>query len=422
MVSGKHSLLFQSGVIYILAFCVRIVFFIYRGSYTGGDAPDYIKYANNLYSFGVFSGGDAPNLAPSIRRPPLYPHFLAFFQWLQGGVLSLQTVVVAQIALDSFVAVAILFLARKAVSKPVALFLAIVYVFHPDEIFRPTAIQTENPATFLLAVAVVVFVYAVEKENAALIGLGGALLGLAVLCRPVLVFVPVIITLIFLFKFKTARRYVYAGVLAGVFLLTLAPWVIRNYQITGEFVFIQSSGTVTLFVGALPDEPRSTDSLYAEKLKGAKTDQEVFEADKVGREQTLNIILRSPKDYLLLRLKKYPHLFLNSFDEFTGLNIPFGDAFREGKFFILAVKMALLIALSLLPFLLGWVGLFNSKNNMTRRLCAALWFSNLLIYLPLWIEHRFWTPVIPFQLISAGVGFTVLKVWFLKRRENRKVF
>ena len=84
--------------------------------------------------------------------------------------------------------------------------------------------------------------------------------------------------------------------------------------------------------------------------------------------------------------------------------------------------MALLIALSLLPFVLGWVGLFNSKNNMTRRLCAALWFSNLLIYLPLWIEHRFWTPVIPFQLISAGVGFTVLKVWFLKRRENRKVF
>ncbi|MEO6654959.1 MAG: hypothetical protein ABIO36_02655 [Pyrinomonadaceae bacterium] len=61
-------------------------------------------------------------------------------------------------------------------------------------------------------------------------------------------------------------------------------------------------------------------------------------------------------------------------------------------------------------------GSFNS--NMTTVLCASLWLFNLLIYLPLWIEHRFWTPVIPFQLVSAGVGFTVLKEWVLRRREK----
>lgn len=413
----------QAGIIFVLAFGLRFGFFLIKGIRAGGDTADYLKLADNIYRFGAYSLKDFPNLSLTIRRPPLYPYFLAFLQWIEGGALSLQSVIVIQSVLDSLTAVVVFLLVKKVVSKPLALLTAFFYAVHPGAISHTNTILTESLFAFLLALAALAFVYAFDKEKIWLVVLGTITLGLAVLCRPTWIFVPFLLVVITLFKFKSAKRYLFSAVTVVVFSLTLLPWLIRCYQVAGQFVLVQSSSSINFYLPTRVDLEQwneeklwkivsdpNTDDPFFKKLMTAQTPAEVLEVDKFGRQQAIENIKNSPKKYVLSRLQAYPHLFLSSFDSFTGIHKSFGDVWRRRDFFGFGIKAALLFIFAFLPFLLSLVGLLRSAGNLTAMLCASVWLFILLIHVPMWIEYRYWTPAIPFQLVSAAVGLAILKV------------
>jgi 4-amino-4-deoxy-L-arabinose transferase-like glycosyltransferase len=421
LLPGKVSLA-PAGAIFLIGFCVRLAYLHFKGAVGGYDTLDYLKLADNLYNYGAYSLSDAPNLVPSIRRAPVYPYFLAFMQWLGGGTVSQWSVGFIQCVLDSFTAAAIFLLARKVVSKPLAVAAAVFYIVHPGVLARSRLLLTETLFAFFLVVGVLVLIDAFEKETIGRLFWAGFLLGLAVLTRPIAVVFPVLFFAAVGFKSNSKKYYRLTAIAGTVFLLTLAPWLIRCYRVSGQFVFVQG---VTAFQFYAPtrvdlaqwDENKlwteffdpNTDDEYFRMLARAESPADFIAAEKTGRQRAVENISAHPREYLISRAKTYPYFFISSFDNFTGINKSFGRLLAEGYYFSLTFKILLLLIFSLLPFGLSVIGLRRISQNSTTAFCALIWISVLLIHLPMWIEYRFWIPFVPFQIVSAAAGLAVLR-------------
>jgi 4-amino-4-deoxy-L-arabinose transferase-like glycosyltransferase len=425
----EESFLVQTGAIFFIGFCVRLVYLYLTDARGGYDTLDYLKLADNLYNFGVYSLNDFPDFIPSVRRAPAYPYFLAFFQWLGGGKFSFQSVAFIQSALDALTAAAIFLLARKVVSNPLAVAAAVFYALHPGAIFRSRLILTECLFTFLLVVSVLLLIDAVEKERIWLLILAGFLLALGVLTRPLAVIVPGLFVFTVWLKSESKRKYKLMTIFGVVFFVTLAPWLYRCYAVSGQFVFVQGVTAFQFYAPTRVDLPPwdekklwseyfdpHTEDEYFRKLAAARTPADFIEAEKIGRQKAIENIKAHPNEYLLSRIKTYPYFFITGFDNFTGINKSYGTLFAEGSFFVLLIKILFLLVFSLLPLVLSLAGLLRAGRNLTTAFCASIWVVVLLIHLPMWIEYRFWLPFLPFQIITAAAGFALFRDRFFPQK------
>jgi 4-amino-4-deoxy-L-arabinose transferase-like glycosyltransferase len=422
----RESLLAQTGAIFLCGFCVRLIYLYFNGATGSYDTLDYLKLADNIYHFGAYSLSDSPNFIPSIRRAPGYPYFLAFLQSIEGGEVSQWSVGFVQSVLDALTGAAVFLLARKVVSKPLALAAAVFYILHPGAIARTRLLLTESLFTFLLIFGVLALIEAFEKEKKWLLVFAGFLFGLVVLTRPLAIIFPFLTILAVCFKFKSGKKYWYSAIFGVICLLTLAPWLVRCYKVSGRFVFVQGVSAFQFYAPTRVDleqwdekklwkeyfDPHTTDE-YLRKLAAAQTPADFIEAEKTGRAIAFANIKAHPKEYLISRAKTYPYFFITSFDNFTGINNSYRELLAAGSFSALTVKILLLLVFSLLPFVLSVIGLLRAARNTTALICALLWISVLLIHLPLWVEYRFWVPFVPFQIISAAAGLAVLRARFI---------
>lgn len=79
----------------------------------------------------------------------------------------------------------------------------------------------------------------------------GFLLGLATLTRPVSLLVPVLVLPWYWLLWGRRLRPVLGRVLlmGAVLLLTLLPWVVRNYIVTGDLVLVDVNGGINFYIG-----------------------------------------------------------------------------------------------------------------------------------------------------------------------------
>lgn len=335
---------------------------------------------------------------------------------------SLYLTVFAQCILDAATTVLIFILIDKiSRNKAISIIGATFYALHPAAIAYTSIIGTESVATFLLTLSVAVLIFAVKGERRSLFILAGAAFGIAALCRPIfLLFVLVMPALLLLFS---ATRRQLASLILFVFVAALAisPWIIRSYLVTDRFVLIQGLSVAQFYIASRYDldqaneerlmvglmEPKPGND-YIYRAYTAETPTEMIDAEKVGREQALANIKRSPGAYLRSRMERYPYLFLSSFDRLTGLNTSFGDAARNRNYFAFAVKAVLMFVFCVLPLFLGVFSFRLVRRNYALAVCGAIWVVTLIVHLPFWIEYRFWVPVIPLLTTNAMIG-----VWLL---------
>jgi hypothetical protein len=115
-------------------------------------------------------------------------------------------------------------------------------------------------------------------------------------------------------------------------------------------------------------------------------------------------IRANPLGYIAARARIYPYFFLTSYDSFTGINRSLGTLLAERDLLRLGVKLCLLLVFSLIPFILGIVAFGQFRTNLAAALAASVWVYMWFVYLPLWIEPRYWLPAMPFLLVSAVLG------------------
>jgi 4-amino-4-deoxy-L-arabinose transferase-like glycosyltransferase len=229
--------------IFILAFAARVAIRWYSG------APDFWE---NGYTFffdlaqniaagnGIaFNGGPATSF-----RVPLYPVFLAAVTF--GHKLFIP-VLLAQSLVGVGTVWCAAMLAREIFGNTAAIIAAILTAIYPYYVVHDTALQETGLYTFLTALAVFLLLRA-RRNGSVVTGVGAGLaLGAAVLTRanlaPFALFAPLWLALFGGPHAAPWRRRLWVAVLcAGVGALTVSPWLVRTYRLTGSATLSTQSG------------------------------------------------------------------------------------------------------------------------------------------------------------------------------------
>lgn len=429
-----HSERLMIAAVFLSAAAVRLSLLAWLGPAAGPDSDAYLRLAQNLLTHGTLSLDAMPPLTPSIRFPPLYPAFIAAVSWT--GKPSAFTVGAVQSVLDAATAVVLLLLARTAVARRWTVAVALAYALHPGVLRPARAVISETLFTALLLCAVWTLSRGVKSDRLWATALSGVVFGAAILCRPIALLLPLALSGVVLLLRPRRRALGHGLVLVGAAVLAVTPWSFRSSRVAGRFIAVQDSTIVAaLFYTASRwdwdqrDEARLWPRYEEERERlvaaaeadggtDAKGGKKEVRADEILFREGVRNIREHPGEYLASRARSLPRLVITSFDAFTGINRSYETVLAERDVSRLAVKLFLTFTFSLLPFLLGVIGLPSSRESTTAALCATVWVYMLVMYSPLWVEPRYWVPATPFLLISAARGADKLRRLFGRPAEG----
>lgn len=194
---------------------------------------------------------------PTIDVPWGYGYFLAFFFWLFGPTPA--PALVAQVVLNALIPLLVYRIAsREFDTRVAAVATCLVAVLSFNTIYASTE-ASDSVCTFLFMLMLWTFVEARHGERWTMYVATGALLGLATQFRPNLLVLPAGLAAFHMVSRRFAWRAIGQGVVLGlVAAALLAPWVLRNYRLAGEFIPTSTHGGVQLWYGSLETGPYLT--------------------------------------------------------------------------------------------------------------------------------------------------------------------
>ncbi|KPJ63102.1 MAG: hypothetical protein AMS15_01755 [Planctomycetes bacterium DG_23] len=358
------------------------------------DAVEYHQLARNMLE----GKGYSLNGRPTSYRPPLYPAFLTGVYFFVGGtgfsvVRYTQAVIGALCVFLIFLIARLLFEKRRA--EIMTGFIAALYIYH---IYWTSELHTE--ILFMLLIASSVFFllkFAQTQKNAWLLA-GGAMLGLAALCRSTaLVFLPFVILWLFIY-FRKKWSALLGCILAflGVAVLVILPWTLRNYRTHNAFVLISTNGGRTFSAGI------ADDYLASLGLEGLIPKTRFHSGSEVERDKRYySVALRAVRENKPAFVKLTASKFLHFWSPWV--------AGQRRLFMILgAVSYIPILALGSFGIVFSLIKKEASGKMVTLILFLLLSFSLLhAIYIP---NIRFRLPVIDLYLI-AFAGYFVSYIW-----------
>ena len=225
--------------ILLIALSLRILLFAGillnnpKGFLTNIDSNQYWQIAENIKNHSTFSLSSTPPLLPDHSRTPLYPLFISLLKRLG---LDVSGIIFIQILVSAATCLLVIFLTYKLLGswKPAYLAGAIV-AFDIPSIVYSNSLLTETVFTFFLTVSILFWVlYFKEPEKISPLLISGASMGLAILCRPIAAFLPLVIVLLFFLFSKHTKVNIFPRALLYLALcfLVVSPWLARN-----QFVF-----------------------------------------------------------------------------------------------------------------------------------------------------------------------------------------
>ena len=207
------------------------------------DSLDYQMIAQGLVERHTYLDISAEQLL----YPPGYPVLLALAFWIQGGVgygsvHFLQTLLVGISAWLAF-----LLLRKLGQRPPIALGGGAVTLFWPYLLLYAHLVASEIPYVALLVAGVTAFIHGWERPGWRWPAGTGILFGLAILVRPVALFLPLGLLLFFaglmLIRWLPRNDALlrFAGIAWLASLLTIAPWVAAVSAYAQRFVPVASN-------------------------------------------------------------------------------------------------------------------------------------------------------------------------------------
>lgn len=225
-----------------------------REVYPYADALFYSLSAESVLSgFGLANWSVVP-------RPLFLTGLTYVFQAAEGDygrIIQLQTMALAVIP------VLLYFIGKKVFNRPLGVTLAVLAIFREvDAVLSSRAIPVSNsklilsdlPAllVFLLfTLAVIHWLEPTNRKPVAPVLVGGALGALVLIRTQAVLLLPVLLILA-VFKEYRQKRWQWlraGGLLLITFILTLTPWLVRNYVVTGQLVFDDSKTQTDVVVG-----------------------------------------------------------------------------------------------------------------------------------------------------------------------------
>jgi len=445
---------------FILLLCIgcRLAFFgavhpwipeIERDVVLRGDSQYYDKLANTFLESHRFAYSNTGR--PDALRTPLYPLFVAGVYSLFGHAPWI--VLLFQVILDSLSCLLLAITLARLVAPRVALIAALFYAVDPFLILYSSEFLSEILFVFFLVCAFYILSTGIsagsEKWRALGYSLGGLVLGLATLVRPVSRYVPVFLVIFLLSRYRSAPRAAlrYAVLALALFVLALTPWLIRNAEVFGNpFIStFDSYNLLVLNVVPLEREKRGLDSGTVKQQLLSEADSMMaaegknpegwnqleraaywrrlairyIEANPVGfaRFYFLGVIqsfwnLGTSEFARVLRIQLTP-FDIKAYSNITKLARGFLKAKGTRGFVIAALAFPFLL-ISYIGMAVGLVVSWKRYDRGVLLLCLlfALYFVLITGIAGL---ARFRLPSIPFYLAFVGIGFDYL----FERRTTR---
>jgi 4-amino-4-deoxy-L-arabinose transferase-like glycosyltransferase len=205
-------------------------------------------------------------------RPPLYVASMGTIMAILGD--SYVPALVFQSLLSALTLPALGWLAFRIGGRTAARWSMALGLLYLPLILFAGLLLSETLFVFLFAWALAALVVARERTERgwdwqawSSLAVAGLLLGLSVLTRSTaLGFVPLAMLWLARGKGLTLRTRIAPGIIVlGVCLLTIAPWIVRNYAAYGRFIPVDTTGGYNLWLGSVGvrDEPRLQADLLA---------------------------------------------------------------------------------------------------------------------------------------------------------------
>ncbi|WP_236890993.1 ArnT family glycosyltransferase [Desulfoluna limicola] len=200
------------------------------------DAKGYYFYAMNLKKRGVYSRDNysVENPKPDSVCSPGYPMAILPFVEFPPTVKMVWDIQRMQVVLGLATVALVYLIAQYCLSRWLALVAAFLAGISPHLVVCTTYVLTEILFTFLMFLSLWFIVYGINRQKNWILFFAGLTLGLASLTRPTLQYF--ILALIPLVYIASDRRFKLKNCLLVLFcfLLTMAPWFVRNYHATGK--------------------------------------------------------------------------------------------------------------------------------------------------------------------------------------------
>ena len=436
-------------VIILVALLLRGIFFVVVSTHPERlfhrDTGSYIRPARNLLTGRGFSQQEAPPFTPDARRTPVYPLLVA----LLYGVFGQHPLLVAggQVLLSALTAGLVGLLGARLLPEREACLGGLLLALSLGSIVYSAYILTETLFTaLLLGMSYALVVYREKRRKRWLIG-AGLLAGMAMLCRPIALFYPLVAAPLAGFAHRGRWREVFraALLLLGIAVLLVAPWLLRNYRLTGSLTLSTiSSRNLLLFnavsleadlrgVGQAQVRAEMVERLEQELAQRGGADDEALQV-RLHKEWGRKIVLAHPWRYLYVHLKNDLNSLLPNVTEFLellgvtqggkgtlsvlnqyGLRAAVRHYFG-GQVWLLALLLPLvgLLGVTYLGALVGLIILVQRRAG----------FSLVLLLLPIAYfllipgapsNPRFRVPVMPYVCLLAGTGLVAVWHWVRRR-------
>jgi hypothetical protein len=174
----------------------------------------------------------SPSTQPEIYRPPVYPLYIAGHYLVFG--YRPEIVIFTQNIMDALKVILIYHISRIiGVGNPYLG--AVLYAISPSAIIFSQALMTETMQGFILLIFIMLLFSKISYVRSAVLGLVSGILSLT---HPLWYFFALISPILVLIYTRSFKRFLIAGFFV---LLTISPWMIRNWLIWKKIIFAHFS-------------------------------------------------------------------------------------------------------------------------------------------------------------------------------------
>jgi hypothetical protein len=242
----------------VAGFALRAAFALvyWTGQPLTHDEREYLALARSLArgdGYRYPADEPDPGTGQQFGRAPGYPAFLATFIVAEPVDHVPVRVQLVQCAVGAAGVWLMALAARRAGGARAGCAAAAIAALYPPLVWSPSYALSETLFSTVALSAALVLTPAkgdgpLYSHGMRTVTFGGALTGIAILIRPVMVFFLPLATLWMWGK----RAYAAAALFVVIALLVVLPWTIRNHHVYGRWIAVASEGGVTFWTGNHP--------------------------------------------------------------------------------------------------------------------------------------------------------------------------
>jgi 4-amino-4-deoxy-L-arabinose transferase-like glycosyltransferase len=357
--------------------------------------------------------------------PPGLPYFLSFFYGIFGvnEIISRISMLLFYILLSVFI-----YLLTKEVSdRKSANFAVFIFTLYPTYIHLSIEPLTQLPVAVYLVAITYLIILMCKNDSFSYSLLVGLLTGIVILTRPSSIFLLIFIPF---YIFIKTRKILIALLPIIISLFIISIWILKIYNMNGQFVFINYTNSENIFIGNNPYTPLyktwwfgshkpgevGVPDEYVRMLRQIKSEPEYIQ-DKLFQKVVIEHILNRPDLFFIRTLNRIRTYF--SFDTFSGAMII--KNYKMSKIFGLMV-IAIDIIFYFLVMIFFILLIFNFTNLLVKPDYTYIIVGVALIYaFPYWLT--FSHPVYHFPTVPLfGILSISLISGFMDKKNDENKF